>query len=144
ALELDGDVEGVTLRQLLGHTSGAGIEFFPGYERDAVVSSFAELRAHVTFDAESRGSFRYSGGGYVVVQALVEEATGKPFSVVAAECVLCPLGMHSSTFEQPLPAELHARVTRDDWRVYPEAAAAGLWTTPLDLARFAVAIQSAL
>ncbi len=143
-LDLDADVHGTTLRQLLGHTSGAGIEFFPGYDRDAVVSSFAELRAPVPFDPAAAGSFRYSGGGYVVVQSLLEDATGLPFAALAEARVLAPLGMRNSTFEQPLPTELHARAARDDWRVYPETAAAGLWPTPADLARFAVAIQSAL
>jgi CubicO group peptidase (beta-lactamase class C family) len=52
--------------------------------------------------------------------------------------------MADSTFEQPLPVDLHDRAPRADWHVYPEAAAAGLWTTPADLARFAVAIQRAL
>jgi CubicO group peptidase (beta-lactamase class C family) len=61
-----------------------------------------------------------------------------------SDVVLAPLGMHDSTFEQPLPPSLHARVTRDDWHVYPEAAAAGLWTTPRDLARAAAAVQSGL
>lgn len=143
-LDLDAEFHGTTLRQLLGHTSGAGIEFFPGYDRDAVVASFAELRARVTFDPAAAGSFRYSGGGYLVVQSLLEDATGLPFSVLAEARVLAPLGMRDSTFEQPLPTELHTRAARGDWRVYPEAAAAGLWTTPADLARFAIAIQSAL
>jgi CubicO group peptidase (beta-lactamase class C family) len=143
-LDLDAQVHGTTLRQLLGHTSGAGIEFFPGYDRDAVVSSFAELRARVPFDPAAAGSFRYSGGGYLVVQSLLEDATGLPFAALAEARVLAPLGMRDSTFEQPLPAELHERAARDDWRVYPETAAVGLWTTPADLARFAMAIQSAL
>jgi CubicO group peptidase (beta-lactamase class C family) len=138
-LELDDD-----LRRLLSHTSGAHVEFYPGYERGADVPSLAEVRAEVSFDSSAVGTFRYSGGGYVVLQSLLEEATGTPFARLADEVVLDPLGMRDSTFEQPLPADLHARAARDDWHVYPEAAAAGLWTTPEDLARFAVAIQSAL
>ena len=139
AVELDED-----LRRLLSHTSGAHVEFYPGYERGADVPSLAEVRAEVTFDSAAAGSFLYSGGGYVVVQLLLEEATGTPFAQLAYETVLGPLGMNDSTFEQPLPVELHGRAARDDWHVYPEAAAAGLWTTPADLARFAVAIQRAL
>jgi len=139
ALELDDD-----LRRLLSHTSGAHVEFYPGYERGADMPSLAEVRAEVTFDSTAVGSFRYSGGGYVVVQSLLEEATGRPFARLADELVFTQLDMHDSTFEQPLPFELHERAARDDWHVYPEAAAVGLWTTPGDLARFAVAIQRAL
>jgi CubicO group peptidase (beta-lactamase class C family) len=139
AVELDDD-----LRRLLSHTSGARVDFYPGYERGADVPSLAEVRAEVTFDRAAVGRFHYSGGGYVVVQSLLEEATGTPFAQLADELVLGPLGMGDSTFEQPLPFELQERAARDDWHVYPEAAAAGLWTTPEDLARFAVAIQRAL
>jgi CubicO group peptidase (beta-lactamase class C family) len=139
ALDLGDDV-----RRLLSHTSGAHVGFYPGYEQGADVPSLAEARAEVAFDSRAAGSFRYSGGGYVVLQSLLEDAAGKPFARLAQELVLEPLEMHDSTFEQPLPKRLHGRAARDDWRVYPEAAAAGLWTTPADLARFAAAIQSAL
>jgi CubicO group peptidase (beta-lactamase class C family) len=141
-LELDGDKP--TLRQLLAHTSGADLEFFPGHERGAALLTLERIRARVTIDATAAGGFHYSGGGYVVVQSLLEQASGKPFAALAAERVLEPLGMRDSTFEQPLPSELHHRAAREDWRVYPEAAAAGLWTTPHDLARFAVSVQLAL
>jgi CubicO group peptidase (beta-lactamase class C family) len=69
-----------------------------------------------------------------------------------AELVLEPVGMRRSTFVQPLPADLagNAAAAHDEqgapvpgrWRVYPAAAAGGLWATPVDLARFAMAIQA--
>jgi CubicO group peptidase (beta-lactamase class C family) len=78
------------------------------------------------------------------------DTTGKPFPVLIRELVLEKIGMANSTFEQPLPAErakLAASATAADgktlhgkWHVYPEMAAAGLWTTPSDLARFLVEI----
>jgi hypothetical protein len=59
-----------------------------------------------------------------------------------------------STFEQPLPAARRAQAARahdrngarmkDSFHVYPEQAAAGLWTTPTDLARFAIELQLAV
>jgi CubicO group peptidase (beta-lactamase class C family) len=151
-LGLHGDVRGRTLRELLGHTAGASVEFFPGYALDAALPTIDDVLAGrapatndpVEFDAEVRGTFRYSGGGYVVVQRLIEDTVRAPFPEVMRDVVLSPLGMQDSTFEQPLPLSLHLRVTRDDWHVYPEAAAAGLWTTPRDLARAAVAVQAAL
>jgi CubicO group peptidase (beta-lactamase class C family) len=51
--------------------------------------------------------------------------------------------MSASTFAQPLPTALQPAAARPDWHVYPESAAAGLWTTPADLARFAVAVAAA-
>jgi CubicO group peptidase (beta-lactamase class C family) len=98
--------------------------------------------------------WRYAGGGYAVLQHLLQEATGTPFSVLAAREVLEPLGMHASTFQQPLPASWRLRAAvghqangsavPGGWHVYPEQTAAGLWTTPTDLARFVVGVQAAL
>jgi CubicO group peptidase (beta-lactamase class C family) len=162
-LDLDRDVnddlrswrvpaEGVTIRRLLSHTSGMSVEFFPGYAREAPIPTTADVlggrppaaNEPVRVDAAAAESFRYSGGGYVVVQALLADATSMSFANLAERLVLKPLGMLDSTFAQPLPESLHARAARGDWHVYPEAAAAGLWTTPTDLARFAIALQSAL
>jgi CubicO group peptidase (beta-lactamase class C family) len=65
--------------------------------------------------------------------------------------VLDPIGMTNSTFEQPLPPARATRAARahnragarmpDAWHVYPEQAAAGLWTTPSDLAKFMIEVQ---
>jgi CubicO group peptidase (beta-lactamase class C family) len=137
-LVLDGD-----LRALLGHTSGANIPFYPGYARDEAVPTLAESAARVKLDPKGAGRFRYSGGGYTLVQQLIEETTGRPFAEVAHEVVLEPFGMTRSSFEQPPPESLRESAACADWRLYPESAAAGLWTTPADLARFVCALQSA-
>jgi hypothetical protein len=80
--------------------------------------------------------------------------TGKPFHQYMSEAVLVPLGMTSSTYQQPLPADRAAftasghyadrSAVSGNWHVYPEMAAAGLWTTPTDLAKFAIEIQQSL
>jgi CubicO group peptidase (beta-lactamase class C family) len=164
ALDLDGDVNGqltswqlpgphrVSLRQLLGHTAGTGVPFFPGYPQGAPVPALRQVLDGIPPSATppvragpgKDGSFRYSGGGYAIVQQLIADATGMPFEEAAAAAVLHPCGMTRSTFAQPLPASLRPAAARHDWRVYPEAAAAGLWTTPGDLARYVCAVQTAL
>jgi CubicO group peptidase (beta-lactamase class C family) len=88
------------------------------------------------------------------MQQLVEDVSGRPFARLLEERVLAPLEMAHSTYEQPLPAELRDEAAtgyrRDGspvpgrFHTYPERAAAGLWTTPTDLARWAIAIQAAL
>jgi hypothetical protein len=98
--------------------------------------------------------WRYSGGGTTVVQLLLEEVTGTPFAELMRAAVLEPLGMASSTFVQPLPANLAPRAAtayqgggqavEGRYHTYPEMAAAGLWTTPSDLARWIVAVQWAV
>lgn len=162
--DLDGDVNDqltswqlpgsrrVTLRQLLGHTAGLGVPFFPGYPQGAGAPALRQVldgvppsaTPAVRVDPARHATFRYSGGGYAVVQQLVADITGLPFAEAARGLVLEPLGMTRSTFSQPLPAALRPEAARPDWRVYPEAAAAGLWTTPGDLARYVCALQAAL
>ena len=97
---------------------------------------------------------KYSGGSVVMQQLALMDAVGKPFAQIAREWILDPLQMTNSTFEQPLPAARQAHAARahnadgartnDPWHVYPEQAAAGLWTTPTDLARLAIEVQLAV
>ncbi|HST18329.1 MAG TPA: serine hydrolase domain-containing protein [Gaiellaceae bacterium] len=148
ALDLDGDVDerlvagdGVTLRRLLSHTAAINVDSYPGYPPDVEPPTFRQSLAGappaatppVVVDGTPGAGWRYSGGGYTIVQALIEDATGRPFADVARELVLAPLGMDASTFVQ-----------HPGTHVYPEAAAAGLWSTPGDLARFVIAVQDAL
>jgi CubicO group peptidase (beta-lactamase class C family) len=129
----------VTVRRLLSHTAGLGVVFVPGYEGEAPLPSLVKIldglppanTQPVRVETRPGAEFRYWGGGYVLLQLLLEDVTGKPFDELAAELVLGPLGMDDSTF---------ARRPGDGHR-YPEQAAAGLWTTPSDLARFVLALQ---
>lgn len=94
----------------------------------------------------------YSGGGTTIVQRLIEMAyPGKTYTELAKEHIFTPLEMTQSTFELQHPqksvkniqkAHDHKRKVIDGgWRVHPESAAAGLWTTTGDLAKFAIAIH---
>jgi CubicO group peptidase (beta-lactamase class C family) len=96
---------------------------------------------------------RYSGGGFTVAQLLMQDAAARPFPELLAELVLKPVGMDDSTFEQPLPearrgaaASGHTsdgKVLPGRYHTYPEMAAAGLWTTPTDLAKFLLEVERA-
>ena len=88
-----------------------------------------------------------------MVQALIEAATHLPFNEALHDLVLRPAGMEYSLFAQPLPAEFSAHAARghyDDgrelpggWRVMPELAAGGLWSTATDLARLLIEVGRA-
>ncbi len=104
-------------------------------------------------DMEPGTKWRYSGGGYTVMQQMLVDVTGQAFPELLHETVLDPIGMNDSTYEQPLPGPTRPRAQRlpsgreqgqRNWHAYPEMAAAGLWTTPSDLARFAIEIQKSL
>jgi CubicO group peptidase (beta-lactamase class C family) len=149
----------VTLRQLASHSAGLTVHGFPGYAEGAPRPRTLQILDGVpptnTFgvrvDLVPGTQFRYSGGGTIVMQQLLEDVTGTPFRKLVRELVLEPLGMSDSDYAQPLPPELHARaaVAHDErgvplggrWHAYPELAAAGLWTTPADLAKVAIAVQ---
>jgi CubicO group peptidase (beta-lactamase class C family) len=151
--------ESVTLRRLLRHTAGLTVHGFPGYARSAEIpDAVAVLEGRgntdpVQVDATPGSAWRYSGGGYTVVQVLLSDVTGQPFADLMRARVLEPAGMTSSTYEQPLPEARWAEAAtayrpdgqpvEEGWHVYPEQAAAGLWTTPTDLARWGLAILAA-
>jgi len=104
----------------------------------------------VRVDIEPGTQSRYSGGGVTIEQLAMMDAGGKAFPRLMRELVLDKAGMADSTYEQPLPTAWQSRTAtgtyRDGkavhgkWHIYPEMAAAGLWTTPTDLARFAIEI----
>lgn len=151
----------VTLRQLASHSAGLTVHGFPGYHHEATLPTTRQILDGVsptnTFgvrvDTVPGTQFRYAGGGTIVLQQLLEDVTGTPFRQLVRELVLEPLNMSSSDYAQPLPPELYATAaTAHDelgrpidgrWHAYPELAAAGLWTTPTDLAKFAIGIQQA-
>ncbi len=154
--------EKATLRRILSHSAGLTVHGFPGYAVDAPIPTLVQVldgakpantRA-IRVDLMPSSTFRYSGGGYTVMQQMIIDVTGKPFPEFMRENVLTPLHMSASTYEQPLPKEAAAATAtghdakgnpvEGKWHVYPEMAAAGLWTTPSDLARFAIGIQQAL
>jgi CubicO group peptidase (beta-lactamase class C family) len=153
----------VTLRSLLSHTSGTDDGFgFPGYEPGAPVPTLAQILngekpsnvGQVLVKRQPLTTFKYSGGGVTLVQLLLADVFKRPFPDLLQATVLAPLGMTRSAYEQPLSAERDKNAARGHdrsgaarsvkWHVYPELAAAGLWTTPTDLARFGIEIQKSL
>lgn len=152
----------VTLRRILSHSAGITVHGFPGYEVGKPVPTLVQVlngekpanTEPIRVDTVPGTKWRYSGGGYTVMQQMLIDVLGEPLPDIIERTVLSKFGMQDSAYSQPL---------RDDWRqfaaaayradgkpvegdyhTYPELAAAGLWTTPGDLARFAIGIQDAL
>lgn len=151
--------EGVTPRLLLAHRGGTTVAGFPGYAAGAPLPTLAEIldgtppanTAAIRVARPPGAAFRYSGGGTMVLQRLAMDVSARSFETLAGELVLAPVDMALSGFFQPLPASEGDAATAHDidgnplpgrWHVYPELAAAGLWSTASGLARLALAISA--
>jgi CubicO group peptidase (beta-lactamase class C family) len=151
----------ITLRHLLSHSAGTTVHGFIGYNHTEAVPTTLQIldglkpanSDPVRVNTVPGTHFRYSGGGTIIAQLLACDVAGKPFQDIVREWVFEPLGMTRSTYEQPLQPQYHDNAARGHyysgapveggWYTMPELAAAGLWTTPLDIARFGIAVQRA-
>jgi CubicO group peptidase (beta-lactamase class C family) len=141
----------VTARMLLSHTAGVSDDDLFGYPEPCPPLRQSLAKAEVKTVPGSR--YAYSSLGYAVLQQDLVDTTGRPFDALARDKVFAPLGMRDSLFAATLPAALAPRAAKGyeldgsplpgGWHCYPEEAAAGLWTTATDLARFAIALQDA-
>ena len=149
----------VTLRGLLSMTAGVGVPGFLGYAVDAPLPNLTQIlygvppanSPPITVIAEPGSKYAYSGGSYEIAEALMIDVAQAPFPDLMDRLVLKPAGMSKSTFAQPLPHERETQAVMGHladgkevlggWHVFPEHAAAGLWSTPTDLANLLLAIS---
>ena len=149
----------VTLRRVLSHKAGLSVENYRGYEQGLPLPTLTQIlngekpanSAPVWVVIEPGTKDLYSGGGFTVMQKLLIDLKQKPFPEIMEQMVFSPLGMTRSTYAQPLPKayfedvssghQADGRPIRGKHHIYPEMAAAGLWTTPTDLCKFAIALM---
>lgn len=146
----------VTVAALLSHTAGLTIHGFPGYARgDSLPSIPRILDGQKPANTEAVRSFiepgirvEYSGGGVTVTQLIVTDITGQPYDEFMQKTVLDPMGMTASSYTQP-PSGTDSTLLSTGYKadgtevmgkyhIYPEQAAAGLWTNPTDLCRYII------
>jgi CubicO group peptidase (beta-lactamase class C family) len=160
ANDLDKD-HPVTLRGLLSMTAGIGVPGFLGYELGAPLPKLRQIldgsppanSPPVTVIAAPGSAYHYSGGGYEIAEALMVDTLQASFVEAMDETVLRPAEMNHSTFAQPLPDELRAKAAtghladgteiKGGYHVFPEHAAAGLWSTPSDIANLLLLVGRA-
>ena len=151
----------ISVRNLLSHTAGLSVHGFGGYEVSDVLPTVIQIlngekpanSPPIRSEFEPGKKFQYSGGGTTITQLLVTDLTGMRYEEYMKKNVLDPLGMSNSFFTQPPPAGTKNLATgyysgsgkpvKEKYHVYPEQAAAGLWTTPTDLAKYIIETQLA-
>jgi CubicO group peptidase (beta-lactamase class C family) len=154
--------EKVTLRRLLSHTAGTTVHGFRGYRYTEPLPNLIQIlngqypanSAPIVVNQVPGRAYRYSGGGYEIMEQVVLDVTGLTFPAFIWERVLAPIGMVNSTYRQPIPDSLREATASGYYadgsavpgrhHIYPELAAAALWTTPTDLAHFLIEVQRSL
>jgi CubicO group peptidase (beta-lactamase class C family) len=149
----------VTLRKIMSHSAGITVHGFDGYTVDQPIPTLQQVldgqppanSPAIRVDSLPGAEWRYSGGGYTVLQQLLIDVTHETFPTLIHRLVLQPAGMNESTFEEPLPPNFTFRAAtghlrngtpvQGKWHFFPEMAAAALWSTPSDLCRFAIELQ---
>ncbi len=153
--------EKATIRRLMSHTGGINVSGFGGYPAGSAIPTLLQVlngappanTEPIQVIYEPGSQYSYSGGGMEVLQQMAEDVTGMPFQSYMKNSLFNRLGMNSSDFVQPMagPLALNAAKAHDidgnvipgGWNTYPELIAAGLWTTPSDLARLLIEVQKA-
>lgn len=150
----------VTPRMLMSHTAGTSVRGFPGYRRGQPVPTLGQILAgeRPANDAAISvtaplGRYSYSGGGITVLQQMIIDVTGRSYEAAATERVLTPQAMTQSGFGQ-LPSQAESNLAHANsldgqpvpggYNIYPELAAAGLWTTPADVCRMMLSIARSI
>jgi CubicO group peptidase (beta-lactamase class C family) len=163
----------VTPRLLMSMTGGATVSGFPGYLPSDPIPTVPQVLGYdgagrhtpantlpVKVGWEPNTKYEYSGGGVTILQLALTDALATPFPEILQKSVLIPIGMTHSCYCQPLPPDKDKNAARSygfsvrqdtylgrggaKWHVYPELYAAGLWTTPTDLAKFMIEVQLSL
>jgi CubicO group peptidase (beta-lactamase class C family) len=154
--------EKVTLRRLLSHSAGVTVTGFRGYAFDEELPNLEQIlngespanSPPIRVDIVPGTQYRYSGGGYMIVQQLLEDTVGEPFPDIIQNTIFEPWGMTASTCEAPLPERFRAvaasghrgdgTIIPGGWHTYPEiGAGASMWATSPDIARFAIKVMQA-
>jgi CubicO group peptidase (beta-lactamase class C family) len=152
----------ITIANLLSHTAGLTVHGFGGYQKGATIPAVEQvLDGKVPANSPAVRSMyepglksEYSGGGTTISQLIVANVTHEPYDKYMYDSILKPLGMTASTYRQP-PIDRDSRLiaaayypdgkqVKGKYHIYPEQAAAGLWTTPTDLGKYIIETQLAL
>jgi len=157
----------ITIANLLSHSAGLSVHGFPGYEKGDAIPTLQQVldgtkpanTSAVRSMFEPSLKYQYSGGGTTISQLIVQDITQMPYDKFMWQDVLKPMGMNNSSYTQPPSADkknklatgyevdryyVDRKEVKGKYNIYPEQAAAGLWTNPTDLAKYIIETQLSL
>ncbi|MDR4953977.1 serine hydrolase [Chryseobacterium sp. ES2] len=151
----------ISLANLLSHKAGLSVHGFGGYQKGKELPSLLQIldgqkpanspAVRSAFEPDLK--FQYSGGGTTISQLILENTTGEKYEDYMLKNVLTPLGMNESSYNQPPSSDKekllataynNGNEVKGKYHIYPEKAAAGLWTNPNDLAKYIIETQLSL
>lgn len=151
----------ISIADLLSHTAGINLHGFRGYEKGSEIPTVPEIldgkKPANSRPVRSKNipglKYDYSGGGVIISQLIAMDVSGMAYDKYMYDSVLKPFGMTSSTFQQPPVGKnptiistayyANGKEVPGKYHIYPEQAAAGLWTTPTDLSKYIIETQLA-
>ena len=152
----------ITMANLLSHTAGLTVHGFDGYEKGDTIPTLIQIlngekpanNKAIRSMYEPSLRSQYSGGGTTISQLILQDVTGQPYDTYMWNNVLNPMGMSNSFYTQPPPSDKEnllatgyyndGAAVKGKYHIYPEQAAAGLWTNPTDLAKYIIETQLSL
>ena len=152
----------ITMANLLSHTAGLTVHGFDGYEKGDTIPTLIQIlngekpanNKAIRSMYEPSLRSQYSGGGTTISQLILQDVTGQPYDTYMWNNVLSPMRMSNSFYTQPPPADKEnllatgyyndGAAVKGKYHIYPEQAAAGLWTNPTDLAKYIIETQLSL
>jgi CubicO group peptidase (beta-lactamase class C family) len=155
----EGKIKLDAVHNFLNHSAGIPASDFRGYEigddlpmLQQIISGKPPANSKPLSQKYPLGKYHYSGGGYMLVQKMIQNISKKPFATLAKEYIFNPLHMKQSTFKIIYPdtqtniayGNAPKEQLKGPWKIHPESAAAGLWTTPTEMAKVVVEIMRAL
>lgn len=149
----------ISVFNLLNHTAGLSLSGFMGYAKGESLPTLLQILDGQTpansepirsiFEPNLR--YQYSGGGTMISQVILEDISGVNYEDYMQQHILAPLHMKHSSFRQPPSSDKHLatgynkeKEVPGKYHIYPEQAAAGLWTTARDLANYVIDTQLSL
>ncbi|MEL7120650.1 MAG: serine hydrolase domain-containing protein [Bacteroidota bacterium] len=158
-------IKKVTLRHLLSHSAGLTDDYgFLGYDPKDEIPTLLQVlnndplaNSKKILDVKTiPGKLeRYSGGGYLIIQLLIEDISGYSYADYIQQHIFDPLEMTRSNYDYQPDKNLGAAIAaghlfngkplkNKKYNIYPERGAAGPWTTAEDLAKLIIGIQNGL